>query len=806
MKLSKIYTALFLTMPAIAMADDTPTTLNEISVVALRDASTYAKEANKTVVLDNNQIQVAQASSVAQALKNVPNMSIEGGDRAINQKPDIRGLTGNRVAQVIDGVKQNFELKNRGSYFLPMSMVQSVEVIKGPASTLWGNGALGGVVAMRTPTALDLLDDGQDFGAKVNQGYHSANQLSETSAMVYAANDNFDALLGGFYNHANNLRLGDGQHLPNSGYIQKGGLAKLGWQIDDANRVTVSHRLVRISQTSPNDNNLLNGKLAQDTPVGTKGLTFKQFMELAHGARNGLHMVNYKYSPLSHQTITDQNTTLDYAFDPESKYIDSHVTLYRNHTVEREHWLVDNVNDKTKYVTNGFNIRNSSDFDWLYLTYGVDFAHNKINTVREKNVNVFESKYRPSGYNGKSDNTGVFLQGYVPLFNKSLVLSPGIRYDHYRTKAEGHFQSVTILPSKSMRPIPQIIPEDKLNDPKLTDHHYSPSFAVTWKPAEFFTLGIKYNEAFRAPSLQESFANGYLFGIKLDPISMQNGIKQQMINGMLQGMIQGMKKQGVPAAQAEKIAQSRLPQLTAQVNKILEHHPKVDAYPAQLYPNVHLKPEIARNKEIDANFHFQDVFTSGDKWDWSAAFFRNDIKNMIEPHLSFGEQMAVAEYVNLPKARITGFEVGTHYRNDYVGLGVSYGQMYGKVTETDHNNLFLKSVNVGDPLDNIPANKLSVSADYYFIPNVFNVGTIVTYHRNQNRVSSTYERNWGDGTPFKHYTLTEIHTTYAPKDGTLKDLRIDFSIDNLFDQSYRPAFSLMNGAGRNFKLNIGYKF
>lgn len=73
MKLSKIYTALFLTMPAIAMANNTPTNLDEISVIALRDASTYAKEANKTVSLDNNQIQTAQASSVAQALKNVPN-------------------------------------------------------------------------------------------------------------------------------------------------------------------------------------------------------------------------------------------------------------------------------------------------------------------------------------------------------------------------------------------------------------------------------------------------------------------------------------------------------------------------------------------------------------------------------------------------------------------------------------------------------------------------------------------------------------------------------------------------------------
>ena len=46
-------------------------------------------------------------------------------------KPNIRGLSDNRVVQVIDGVRQNFDLAHRGSYFLPMSLIQEiVEVIK----------------------------------------------------------------------------------------------------------------------------------------------------------------------------------------------------------------------------------------------------------------------------------------------------------------------------------------------------------------------------------------------------------------------------------------------------------------------------------------------------------------------------------------------------------------------------------------------------------------------------------------------------------------------------------------------------
>ncbi len=755
MKLSRIYTVLFLGLPTLAIANEEAKELDGISVVALRDASSYAKEANKTVILDKSQLQTEQASSVAQALENVPNITVEGGERTINQKVDIRGLTGNRVVQVIDGVKQYFELKNRGSYFLPLSMVQDLEVIKGPASTLWGSGALGGVVAMRTPSALDLLESGQKFGTKINQGYQSANNLSETSAMVYAANEQFDALLGGFYNHASDLRLGGGQTLENSKYIQKGGLAKLGWQINEANRLALSYRLVRIKQTAPSDNNLQDGRLAADTPVGNNGLNYKQFMKLITDARNGsIHMVDYKYSPLIKQSITDQSTILDYSFNPNSKLIDANITLYHNATLEREDWLHTNVKDYTKYITDGVNLRNSSDFDWLYLTYGIDYARNKISTVREKNTS-FESTYRPSDYNGSSDNLGAYLQGHIPLFDKTLILSPALRYDYYKTDAHGDFKTAEIsLPAGSK--VPTIKHSQILNNPNFNDHHFSPSFAITWKPIEFFSLGLKYNEAFRSPSLQESFANGYLFGIKL--------VKP----------LQVMYPSG--------------------------------AYGAHLYPNLSLRPEIARNKEIDVNFHFDNILTQGDNIQFTTAYFINDIKDMIDAHLLFAPQGAAAQYVNIPKARIQGFEIGTKYQTENLGVGISYGQTFGKITRTDPNNPFLRGLKEGDPLDNIPAGKLTVTTDYYVIPEALNVGMVVSYYRHQDRVSNSYQRNWGDGTLFKSYILTEIHTTYAPKTGMFKDFRVDFAIDNLFDQKYRPAFGLIDGVGRNFKLNVGYKF
>lgn len=780
MTYSKVYTALLFCVPIIVIAGDKTEKLDEISVVALRDASIYAKESANTTAITRQNIDALQSSSVAQVAQYIPNVSITGGERAINQKVDIRGLTGNRVAQVIDGVKQSFELKNRGSYFLPMSMVENIEVVKGAASTLWGNGALGGVVAMQTPSALDLLDDGQDFGAKVSQGYHSADNLLSSSAMLYGANEHFDALVGGFYNHADNLHLGGHRELPHSGYIQKGGLVKLGWQIDEANRLTLTQRVTRISQSSPNDNRMADGKAPQV-------VNFLDFM--TKGGRD--HIAQYKYTFLSHQRIADDSTTLDYYFNPNA-YIDSQLTLYRNRTSETEKWLEKPIHDHTTYTTTGVNFKNASDFGRLHLTYGVDFAHNKVDTGRELPPFAYQgrSKGRFGGlrdwinkllpsrnlpsiddpnfnynrrlkeYDGQSNNMGAYLLGHLAFFDERLVFSPAVRYDHYKVKGEGAFESLQLVNGQPVMGM--------LNQPKYSDKHFSPSMAMTLKPVDYFTLRVKYNEAFRAPSLQESFANGYLFSLKME----------------------------MPF-------------------KIPIFMPKHLEFPALLYANPNLKPEIARNKEISADFHFENVLTDTDKLQFIATYFRNDIKNLITPELMYQmvnllEHRLVGQYVNIPKARITGVELEANYSTDRLAVGVGFGRTKGIVTKTDKNNPFFCKkekcyLGEGDPLDDIPATKLTLAMDYFILPSELKIGTIISNYSAQRNISKSYIKNWSDGTPFDSYTLVEMHSAYYGK-GKWKNVTIDFAIDNLFDRKYRPAFSLLDGVGRNFKLNVSYQF
>lgn len=722
MRFSKLSLAIATTLvTANVLAQSTE--LDSINVIATRDPSKFAYTPEKQ---SKDSLLSKQATSVAAALEDIPNVDIRGGSRSIAQKPNIRGLSDNRVVQVIDGVRQNFDLAHRGSYFLPMSLIQEIEVIKGPSSSLWGSGALGGVVAMRTPNALDLLKNNDKFGVKIRQGYQTANNLSERDASVFAANDKFDVLISAFYNNADNLRTGKGNKLNNTAYKQFGGLAKFGWQINDANRVELSHRETRFKQTAPGNNEAKN-------ELTNEQLT-KQIKEF-HGSNDGLlpgkqpseserskfySGVKTRFgsvSYLSDQQIPDQSTVFNYYLTPDNPYLNTHIALYNNKTIEKEQRKVSGVKDQTKLITRGINLRNSSELSHISFVYGVDYMRDKIST--ERGTNDKDAKFRAEPYNANSNTTGVYLIAHIPLFGEKLLVSPSVRYDHYDTS------------SKTV---------------KYKDKHLSPATKLTWKVTNWLDFSAKYNEAFRAPSMQERFVSGSHFG----------------------GSIQGLDI--------------------------------IDRFVA----NPNLRPETAKNKEITANLHFDSLFKQGDKFKIEATYFRNDVKDLINlkrfnnpngnrmsqslPTNSQFQNITYSQYQNIANARLSGIELQAQYQTERLTLFTNYGSTKGRDKDS------------GKALSNIAASKIGVGADYALVKDKFTVGATITHYAAQHRVPKDH------AVTYPSYILTDLRATYAPLKGEWKNLRLDFALENLFDRKYQPAFSLMEGTGRNAKISAVYSF
>ena len=65
-------------------------------------------------------------------------------------------------------------------------------------------------------------------------------------------------------------------------------------------------------------------------------------------------------SYLTDQQIPDQSTVFNYYLTPDNPYLNTHIALYNNKTIEKEQRKVSGVKDQTKLTTRGINLRNSS--------------------------------------------------------------------------------------------------------------------------------------------------------------------------------------------------------------------------------------------------------------------------------------------------------------------------------------------------------------------------------------------------------------------------------------------------------------
>lgn len=139
---------------------ETTLVLDAISVTASKVATEAIDAPASISIVDQENLDRIQAENLGDILRSLPGVDTSGGPRSTVQMPTIRGLTDDRVVIRIDGARANFNSGHKGGLFLDPEVLKQVEVYRGPASTMQGTGALGGVLALTTVDAKDMLEDG----------------------------------------------------------------------------------------------------------------------------------------------------------------------------------------------------------------------------------------------------------------------------------------------------------------------------------------------------------------------------------------------------------------------------------------------------------------------------------------------------------------------------------------------------------------------------------------------------------------------------------------------------------------------
>lgn len=437
--------------------------IETITVYATRNPIEAFDYPGQVTVIEKGVIDDFNPSTIADIFDAVPGSNIGGGPRRSGQTPDVRGLSGEGVLVLFDGARQSFLSGHDGRFFVDPDLIQAVEVVRGPTSALYGSGALGGVIALRTVTAADLLNDGETASVKVGGGFQSVNdEWRITSTGAWRSEDSRFDVVGNFtLRNSGDIDLGSGLTLPADDEVLSSLLKTTFRPSDD---LTLSASWIRFGGDSVDPNNPQGNNIA--------------------GSGNG-----EVFRDIDSNTVQG---TINYA-PSGSNLVDVNLTGYYTRNIVEEDEVETTRLISREVETIGVALDNRSRFSFgsaadLTLTYGGEY-------YRDEQVGLDNTT--PDGTRGGVPDAtgkfyGLFAQAELALNNPLgapgvLTIIPGVRWDKFENDAVG--------------------------EASTDDQATSPKVGVSYKPIDELIIFGNWAEAFRAPSFNEVYADNVHFQI-----------------------------------------------------------------------------------------------------------------------------------------------------------------------------------------------------------------------------------------------------------------------------------------------------
>ncbi len=483
--------------------------LQQVTISATRQEQDVNSVPSTVTVHDRQELDRDNVNNIKDLVRYEPGVSVGGaGQRGGISNYNIRGIDGDRILTQIDGVEIPNSFFN-GPYaktqrnYVDPEIIKRVEILRGPASALYGSNAIGGAVSYFTLDPDDIIKPGQDVGARLKAGYSSADRSWLKSGTVAGRSGEFDGL----------LHLSQREGHETESYGDHGGtglsrtaanpediktsnvLAKAGWNYNEDDRLGFTYEKYK-DRVSVNEKSAVGGPFNAGKPLGM--YLSREGKDTISRERFGLEnsMVldtavadHFKWS-LNYQVAkTDQDTLEDY-FPYTRRVMRSRTTTY-----EEKMWVLDAQADKAFHL---------GDTDHL-LTYGATVKHQKVTGSRSGSGICLAvgrgctaiGAPSPSDYLVKSSdfpdptiNTySLFAQDQISWNNWTFM--PSLRYDYTKLTPD-----ITQEFLNTVNPLQK----DPVSDADKVWHRLSPKFGVTYEFNDNYTWYGQYAEGFRTPT------------------------------------------------------------------------------------------------------------------------------------------------------------------------------------------------------------------------------------------------------------------------------------------------------------------
>ena len=197
--------------------------IKEIVVTAARSAQTVDETLASVTVIDRQDIERSQATTVAEVIQKTPGVSItNAGGLGKSTGVYLRGTAAKDLLVLIDGIRVGSATLGQVAFEeLNLSQVERIEIVRGPRSSLYGSDAAGGVIQIFTRkgakkfTPSLSVSAGSDQTRSANLNVRGGNETLWYSLGASAVStDGFDAKIGddddkdGYKNQGAHFRVG----------------------------------------------------------------------------------------------------------------------------------------------------------------------------------------------------------------------------------------------------------------------------------------------------------------------------------------------------------------------------------------------------------------------------------------------------------------------------------------------------------------------------------------------------------------------------------------------------------------------
>lgn len=459
--------------------------LDEMVVSATRSEKKLLDTAASVSVITDKDLNKMHINNLDEAFVKIPGVYVGrlSGIGSTTSQTVMRGVNAaNSVAVLVDGVQVNDSYNGSVTWSaIPVDMVKRVEVLRGPASVLYGGNALAGVINI-------ITKDVDKTSINLKLSYGSNNTQNHSLYVAGKASDKLDF---------------------NVNYEKK----KTDGYITDP---VLSSKAVFGAETTTTNTGakrwIIGNKGKRQWDENTVGVGFKYHFDESKSLALDFTKNEYEYSysaPTSYFGDDIIKKAGTYFSTPGEKVSNKYNMTYN----DSENGWKAVVGYSDQYKQHDTSISKATDSSKPNTRFSFDLQKNQ--TISTNNNAVFGLNYRKDkmdatvykladkfnsdskiAVDSMASGTNKSFSAYVMdehKFSDRWTATAGLRYDKWSTDGR------ILLPNKT----------EAINYDESTYDNWSPSLSVMYKPEADSSVYLSWGKAFEAPSLYRMYSSSY---------------------------------------------------------------------------------------------------------------------------------------------------------------------------------------------------------------------------------------------------------------------------------------------------------